>query len=299
MLYGKDFPMLKRTQNIKLLLFTAPALAVYTAIFVIPMLIGIYYSFTNWNGMSPTMEFVGFRNYISFFSDVETMRALQNTLIYTIFVTSASLLLGFILALALERGTRGNRIMRTLIFIPAVMSPVVASFIWQYMYSPTSGVINSIFRALGLTGLINDWLGDPDLALISVMIVPLWQWAGNIMIVFLAGLMGVSTDYHDAASIDGVNWWQRIRYITIPLIKPAMVFNVVISTIGSLKTFDFILIMTNGGPGYFTEVLTLRVYKYMVYTPRFGYGSAIAVILTLLVAVFALTEYKLLTRESK
>jgi len=280
-----------------LFLFTMPALALYLFFFIYPMLTGIYYSLTEWNGMAPVKKFVGLANYLRIFSDAEAIRALINTLIYTVFVTAMSLVIGFVLAIALERGTRGNNILRTLFFIPAVLSPVVASFIWKYMYAPESGVINSLLRIIGLNGLTQDWLGDPKLAMLSVMIVPLWQWGGNVMIVFLAGLMGISPEYYDSAAIDGANVWQKIRYVTLPLIKPAMVFNVIISTIGSLKTFDFIFIMTNGGPGYFTEVLTLRVYKYMVYTPKFGYGSAVAMLLTFIVVIVSLTEYKLLTRE--
>lgn len=289
--------MLEKRQNRKLFLFIMPALIIYLTFYIIPMFNGLYYSMTDWNGMSPTKKFVGLSNYAKIFTDAETLKAVSNTLIYTIVVTSLSIVIGFVLALALEKASRMNYVYRTIIFAPAVLSPVVASFIWKYMYSPNSGIINTILQGIGLDFLKKDWLGNPKLALYSVMLVPLWQWGGNVMIVFLAGLMNISPDYYDAAAIDGVNGWQKVRYIIIPLIKPAIVFNVIISTIGSLKTFDFIFIMTNGGPGFSSEVLTLRIYKYMLYTPKFGYGSAVAVMLTAIVVIFSLVEYRLLSKD--
>ncbi|MCL5071691.1 MAG: sugar ABC transporter permease [Actinobacteria bacterium] len=267
--------------------------------FIYPMINGLYFSTTDWNGVAKVKHFVGLKNYIAIFNDAETIRAIKNTLIYTVAVTSFSIIIGLILALALERRSKINNIYRTIFFIPAVLSPVVASFIWKYMYSPESGVINSVLKVLGLNSLAQDWLGNPKLALMSVMLVPIWQWGGNVMVVFLAGLMNIPDEYYEASTIDGVSYLQRIRYITLPLLKPSMVFNVVISTIGSLKTFDFIFILTNGGPGFFTEVLTLRVYNFTLYTSRFGYGSAVATVLTLLVIIFSLTELKILTRNSE
>jgi raffinose/stachyose/melibiose transport system permease protein len=263
------------------------------------MINGLYYSMTDWDGMAKVKNFVGLKNYAAIFNDTETLRATKNTLIYTVIVTFMSNLIGLVLALMLEKSSGINNIFRTIFFTPAVLSPVVASFVWKYMYSPESGVINSLLRLIGAGGLSQDWLGNPKLALWSVMLVPLWQWGGNVMIVFLAGLTNIPTEFNEAATIDGVSYLQRVRHITLPLLRPAIVFNIIISTIGSFKTFDFIFILTNGGPGFFTEVLTLRVYNFTVYTSKFGYGSAVAVLLTILVVIFSLTELKLLTRNSE
>lgn len=283
----------------QLILFVLPAMSIYILFFILPMINGIYYSTTDWNGMSKVKHFVGIKNYIAIFNDAVTLRAIKNTLIYTIVVTFFSIIIGLILSLMLEKRSKINTIYRTIFFMPAVLSPVVSAFIWKYMYSPESGVINSILKVLKLNFLVNDWLGNHKLALISVMIVPLWQFCGNVMVVFLAGLMNIPIEYYEAAAIDGMTYIQRLKYITLPLLRPAMVFNVVISTIGSLKTFDFIFILTNGGPGFFTEVLTLRVYNFTLYTSKFGYGTAVAMILTMLVVIFSLTELKLLTRNSE
>ena len=294
----KGMPVMKKGEN-KLFLFILPAMAIYLFFYIFPMLNGIYYSTTDWDGMAKVIHFIGLKNYIDIFQDSETLRAIVNTLIYTLVVTSFSIMIGLVLALALEEKSRKNNILRTIFFTPAVLSPVVAAFIWKYMYSPNTGLINSFFKIAGLPAMAHDWLGDPKLALAAVMLVPLWQWGGNVMIVFLAGLINIPAEYYEAATIDGASYLQRLRHITIPLLRPALIFNIVISTIGSLKTFDFIFILTNGGPGFFTEVLTLRVYNFTLYTSKFGYGSAVAVILTILVIIFSLSELKILTRNSE
>lgn len=279
-----------------LVLFLVPALVIYLFFFIFPMFSGLYYSLTDWDGMAKTRNFIGLANYLNLFRDPYARTATINTLIYTVVVTTLSNVIGLVLALLLEQRSKVNNAFRTLYFVPAVLSPVVASFIWKYMYAPESGVINSLLQTVGLQALTQDWLGNPRLALSSVMIVPLWQWGGNVMIVYLAGLMNIPGEYADSARIDGANYMQKLRHITFPLLRPAFVFNIIISTIGSFKTFDFIFILTYGGPGFTTEVLTLQVYKYTLYTAKFGYGSALAVMLTIMIVIFSVVELKLLTK---
>lgn len=278
----------------RLTLFLIPAALIYTTFFIWPMINGIAYSLTDWDGFAAERNFIGLQNYSDFLQDERALTATRNTLVYTLFVTTLSNVIGLVLALALVDERRRNRVFRTLIFIPAVLSPVVVSFIWRYMYTPNSGVINSLLRVIGLDGWTRDWLGDPNLALLSVMIVPLWQWGGNVMIVYLAGLVGIPREMYESADMDGASWLRKTWHLTFPMLKPAFVFNIVISTIGSLKTFDFIFILTNGGPGYVSETLTLRVYNYTVYTTQFGYGTAVATVLTLIVVLITTAELRLL-----
>lgn len=280
-----------------LYLFVLPAMAIYLFFYVYPMFQGLYYSMTDWKGFGDVKHFVGLKNYGHVLTDRHIITAIKNTFIYTIVVTSLSNLAGLILALLVEQRSRTINAFRTIFFTPAVLSPVVVSFVWKYMYAPDSGVLNTVFRLAGLGGLTQDWLGNPNLALSSVMLVPLWQWGGNIMIVYLAGLINIPSEYYEASTIDGVSYLQRLRYITFPLLLPALTFNLVISTIGSFKTFDFIFIMTNGGPGWSTEVLTLTIYNYTVYSPQFAYGSAVATLLTIFVVIFCLIELKILSRR--
>ena len=292
--------MLARNRSERVLyLFILPAMLIYLFFYIYPMFPGLYYSTTDWNGFAPKKNFIGLKNYIDIFQDRHILTAIKNTFVYTVVVTFFSNLLGLILALMLENRSRASRTFRTLFFMPAVLSPVVVSFVWKYMYSPNSGVINSLLRLAGLNGLAQDWLGSAHLALPSVMLVPLWQWGGNVMVVFLAGLMNIPPEYYESARVDGVNYLQRFRFVTWPLLRPAIVFNLVISTIGSFKTFDFIFIMTNGGPGYLTEVLTLTVYNYTLYTAKFGYGTAVGALLTLFVVLFCIIELRVLSRNSE
>jgi len=292
--------MLARNRSERILyLFILPAMLIYLFLYVYPMFQGLYYSTTDWNGFAPRKNFIGLKNYADIFKDTHVLTAIRNTFVYTVVVTFLSNLLGLILALMLEEPSRWTKTFRTLFFIPAVLSPVVVSFVWKYMYSPNSGVINSLFRLAGMNGLAQDWLGNPHLALPSVMLVPLWQWGGNVMVVFLAGLVNIPTEYYESGHVDGVNYLQRFRFITWPLLRPSVVFNLVISTIGSFKTFDFIFIMTNGGPGYLTEVLTLTVYNYTLYTAKFGYGTAVAALLTLFVVLVCIIELRVLSRNSE
>ena len=292
--------MLARNRSERVLyLFILPAMLIYLFFYIYPMFQGLYYSTTDWNGFAPKKNFIGLKNYADIFRDTHILTAIKNTFIYTVVVTFFSNLIGLILALMLEDRSRSSRTFRTLFFTPAVLSPVVVSFIWKYMYSPNSGVLNSLFHAVGLNGMAQDWLGNPHLALLSVMLVPLWQWGGNVMVVFLAGLMNIHPEYYESARVDGVNYLQRFRFVTWPLLRPAIVFNLVISTIGSFKTFDFIFIMTNGGPGYLTEVLTLTVYNYTLYTAKFGYGTAVGALLTLFVVIFCIVELRVLSRGAE
>ena len=286
-----------RTSERILYLFILTDLAIYLFFYVYPMLTGLYYSLTSWDGMSKQKTFIGIKNYLDILKDQYTRTATVNTLIYTVVVTLFSNLIGLALALMLERRTRTNNVFRTVFFVPAVLSPVVAAFIWKYMYSPESGVINSLLKAGSLGALAQDWLGDPHLALISVMLVPLWQWGGNVMIVFLAGLMNIPEEQYESAKIDGASYFRRFIHVTLPGLRPAIVFNIIISTIGSFKTFDFIFILTYGSPGFTTEVLTLQIYKHALYTAKFGYGSAVAVMLTLLIVLFTIAELRVLTRN--
>ncbi len=279
-----------------LYLFVLPAMLVYLFFYVYPMIQGLAYSLTDWNGFGPAEHFVGLKNYRHVLTDPHILSAIRNTFVYTVVVTGLSNLVGLILALMLERSSRVNHFFRTVFFTPAVLAPVVVSFVWKYLYAPNSGVINTLLELLKLNGLRQDWLGNPNLALASVMVVPLWQWGGNIMIVYLAGLMNIPPEYYEASTIDGARYLQRLRHVTFPLLLPAFTFNLVISTIGSFKTFDFIFVMTNGGPGWSTEVLTLTVYNYTLYSPQFAYGTAVATLLTVFVVIFCLVELRILSR---
>jgi raffinose/stachyose/melibiose transport system permease protein len=192
-------------------------------------------------------------------------------------------------------------VLRAVFFAPVVVSPVMVAFLWKYMYNPAPGAgLNGILGAIGLGGLRQDWLGNPNLALWSVAAMVIWQNAGYSMVVFLAGLEGIPAELKEAAMIDGAGPLARFRHITWPLLAPAATINVMLSTIGGLKLFDQVFAATNGGPGYATETLSTVLYKDAFVFNRYGYSTAVALVLALFVAAVSLVQMRYLrSREER
>lgn len=260
--------------------FMIPALILYCVFFIYPSAGSLYYSFTDWSGLSKDIDFVGFRNYIRIFNDEALIEAIKNTVLLVVIVTVLQNVIALALAEALNGNIKTRNILRTIFFLPAVMSTLAVGFIWSYLYNPIDGIINMLLKNIGLSALAQDWLGNPDIALYAIMFIMIWQNAGYSMVIYLSGLQSISESYYEAASIDGANYVQKFKHITFPLIGPAITINIVLCVIGGMKTFDVIYATTGGGPGYSTEtfasILFRKAFSGMV---EFGYGSAIAVVL--------------------
>jgi len=181
-----------------------------------------------------------------------------------------------------------------LFLIPPLLSSIALGSIWKYMYAP-NGAINIVLTSVGLASLTQNWLGDPKLALYSLIATNTWKWVGVSMIIYLAGLQAIPEDINEAASIDGVSVWQRFRHITFPLIAPAFTINIVLSMIGSLKVFDIIYIMTQGGPGRATESLTTYIFGRAFDANKFGYGTAVAMVMFAIILVLSLIQLRFLS----
>jgi len=180
---------------------------------------------------------------------------------------------------------KGWQVYRIAFFIPVMMSGVVVATLWANMFEYNHGLFNTVLRGIGLDGLAQNWLGDRNVALMSVMLVPIWQSVGFPMIVLLAAIEGIPQEMHDAATMDGVNEWQRIWGLIVPLIKPVLASITMLSIIGAMKVFDLVLVMTKGGPAFSTQVLGYYLFETAFRSGNFGYGSAIAVVM--FVVVFA------------
>jgi ABC-type sugar transport system permease subunit len=240
------------------------------------------------------MKFVGLKNFSKMISDRHFWQALENTLKYAVLVTTIQNGLGLMLALAVS--SPFYRPARTLFLIPPLLSGIALGVIWKYMYAPT-GAINGLLTAFGLETWTQSWLGNPDLALYSLVITTFWKWTGMAMIIYLAGIQAIPTEIFEAGAIDGASVWQRFRHITFPLIAPAFTINIILSMIGSLKVFDIIFIMTQGGPGRATESLTTYIFNRAFEAKRFGYGTAIAVVMFAIILVLSLIQLRYLTRR--
>jgi raffinose/stachyose/melibiose transport system permease protein len=274
-------------------LFAAPALVVYAVVVLYPAVSGVVYAFTDWSGIGEDMSFVGLAQFRTLLGDEQALGSIVNTLLLTVAIVVVQNAVGLLLALGVHVRLRSRALLRVVFFAPVVVSPVMVAFLWKYLYNPDpSSGLN------GLLGVQVDWLGDPSIALWSIAGMVIWQNAGYSMVIFLAGLEGVPPELHEAAKIDGAGTWQRFRFVTWPLLAPALTINLMLSTIGGLKLFDQVFAATNGGPGYATETLSTVLYKQAFVFGKFGYSTAIALVLALFVAAVSLVQvYYLRSRE--
>ena len=275
--------------------FALPAILVYLVVVVYPSLAGTVYAFTDWSGVGGSAKFVGLDNFKQLFTDDQSLGALRNTVLLTIFIVVVQNAVGLALALGVHARIKSKYALRAIFFAPVVVSPVVIAFLWKYLFNPDpdSG-INALLGLVGLGFLQQDWLGNPSLALWSVGFTVVWQYAGYSMVIFLAGLQGVPRELEEAAAIDGAGRWMRFRNVILPLIAPAVTINLMLSTIGGLKLFDQVFAITNGGPGYSTETLSTLIYKQAFVFGSYGYSTAVALVLAILVAAVSLVQLKYL-----
>jgi len=275
--------------------FALPAIVVYLVVVIYPSLAGAVYAFTDWSGIGGAPNWVGLDNFKRLFTDDQSFGALRNTVLLTIFIVIVQNAVGLALALGVHAQIKSRYALRAIFFAPAVIAPVVIAFLWKYLLNPDpdSG-INALLGFVGLGFLQQDWLGDPSLALWSVGFTVVWQYAGYSMVIFLAGLQGVPRELEEAAALDGAGRWTRFRHVVLPLIAPAVTINLMLSTIGGLKLFDQVFAITQGGPGYSTETLSTLIYKQAFVFGSYGYSTAVALVLAILVSALALVQMRYL-----
>ena len=271
-----------------------PALILFSIFFVYPLLKGIGMSLTDWDGMGQA-EFVGLKNFANFFSDDRAMQDIKTTLIFAIGSAALLNLVGWCYALLMNSDFRGKSIARVIIYLPAIISPLIMGYIWYFLLQPGRAYLAYAFAQLGLSGLIGNWMGKYSVTLLVLVLVNVWQFSGMTMIIYLAGLQSIPSEYVEAATIDGAGRWQRFSRITLPLLMPAIRINVVTNIIGSLSVFDIIMALTQGGPGYSTESLSIYIMR-MCYGSRTGYSTAVAMILFFIILIPVLISMRL-TRE--
>ncbi|MGG7449716.1 carbohydrate ABC transporter permease [Plantibacter auratus] len=276
--------------------FVVPALAMYAVIVLWPNLQGFFYSFTDWDGLGSTWSFQGVQNFIGALQDPGTLRAIGNTFLITVIVTVLQNVVGLLLALGLNTQVKSRYVLRLVFFLPVVLTPIVAGFLWKYLLSPT-GTVNGALDAIGLGALKQDWLGDPSIAIFSICAAIIWQGAGYSMVIYLAGLQGVPEETLEAAAIDGAGSFRRTTSIVIPLINGAIVVNVLLTLISTLKQFDTVFAMTKGGPAGSTETMATIVYKTAFTYLQYPTALAQGVILTIVVGVIAFAQFRITQRK--
>jgi raffinose/stachyose/melibiose transport system permease protein len=286
---------MRRQQAYYAILFIFPGLAVYLIFMVYPFLNTIYLSFTNWNGVAETKDWVGLSNYARMVGDGAVLKSFFNNVIWVILGTILPVVIGLFLALILWSGAYGSLLFRTLFFLPFILPLVVVGIVWQWLYNPLFGPVNRILDSVGQ--LSRGWLGDQNTALYAVLVAGIWGTFGFVVVVLLAALQNVDVSTVEASMLDGANWFQRARHIIIPQIGPQLTLVTSITLIGGFSVFDLIFVMTGGGPGHASEVLATYTYKAAFQQNQAGYGSALAVLITMLSLVSAVVFVRLRERQ--
>jgi raffinose/stachyose/melibiose transport system permease protein len=277
--------------------FLVPAIGIYLFIVVVPSLRGAAFSFTDWNGLGADWSFVGLDNFADVFGDRAARAALLNTVILAVVATIVQNAVGLALAVGLNTLVKSRFILRVVFFAPVVLTPLVSGYVWSFLLSPNGGV-NAALRAMGLGDLAQDWLGNPQFALYSVIVAIVWQFSGYSMVIFLAGLQAIPEEITEAAVIDGAGPWRKFFSITLPLLNGAIVINIMLSLIGGLKQFDQVVAMTGGGPGTASETISTLIYKNAFVLGEYPFSVALAVVMTILIAVLAGIQYRLTSRKA-
>jgi raffinose/stachyose/melibiose transport system permease protein len=280
------------------LFWVLPALLFIVAARYAPTAAGGWYAFTEWDGISASAKFIGLDNFREIFRDPSARGALVHTLELAFAYVIAVNVVGLALAIALNRALKSRNFIRALFFAPVVMSPLAVSYVWQFIFG-FDGPLNKLLRTVGLEGWQRAWLGDPTWALWTIFVVLVWQFAGLAMVMYLAGLQGIPEELDEAAAVDGASPFRRFRRITLPLLAPAMTVSVTLSLIFGLGVFDQVLALTGGGPVDASETLATQIYKQTFAFGRYGYGTAYALLLTVLITVFAFAQLVVLRSREK
>jgi raffinose/stachyose/melibiose transport system permease protein len=279
-------------------LYLVPSLLLFLAVIVVPFLMNVGASFTRWSGVG-TPRWIGFDNYARLMKDERFWQSFQHNVGLIVAMAIVPTALGLVLAAALfdyigkRFGPRTASALRAMYYLPQVLPVAVAGVVWGWMLNPSYGAINQIF------GLDLDWLGDPDLALATVMAVMVWFQLGYPIVIFMAGLQRVDPAYYEAAEIDGASWWSRFWHITIPQIRPEIFVVLLTCTIAALKVFGPIYVLTRGGPGGATNVPSYFSFQNFFEKTQVGYGAAIATVLTVLILILTTVFLKVQNRGER
>lgn len=279
-------------------LFFIPGLILYSIFFLYPTVSALFYSFTNWDGLGETYSFVGIDNYLrAFTGDSIFLKTVGNNLRFMLFVVIGQTIVALIFAIFLVKNTKVNIFFRALFFFPTILSSVSVAFIWSFIYDPTLGILNELFDAIGLGFLQQNWLGDAEIAIYSLAVTQVWFHAGQMLIIFVAGLQAIPRELYEVAKIEGAGAWQTFRKVTWPLLAPSATIVVAYTTIQSFKAFDLVFAMTGGGPNYSTEIIATYIYEIAFRNYNFGYASAISVIFMMIIGFVTYLQFKALRSD--
>lgn len=267
--------------------FGLPATLIWAAVVIIPFLYGIGITFTDWNGLSLDINFIGLKNYKTVFSDPTFLSAFLKTVIYVLFTVIVSNVVGFFLALVVTSGIRFQGLFRTGFFTPNIIGGIILGYIWNFIFSYA---ITSVGKTMGIESLSTSWLTDPTKALAALIIVSSWQLSGYLMVIYIAGLTNISGELLESAQIDGATGWQVIKNIKVPLVRNSITICTFLAISRSFMSFDMNLSLTAGGPYKSTELIAYKIYQTAFTSMEFGKGQAQAIVLFVIVAAISLLQ---------
>lgn len=273
-------------------LFLLPALTAMILFLLLPIIMTVCYSFTDWNGLDLFADFVGLKNYISVLKDPVFLQLLKNTFVLTIFYIPVLNILALLFAILINEMVRFKNLVKVFLFLPNMLSAVVVGFTWLLIYEYNIGLLNNVLEHLGLEFLKMNWLGKPNLVLISIGITILWTAVGFYMLIYQAGLNTIPDEIYEAAELDGAGWWQKHIFITAPMMSEHIRTNLILSIIGILGIFELPYIMTGGGPLHMSETVAVRIYLYSFRENLQERGLALAVMMAIITMLITLIILK-------
>ena len=283
-----------RKQQLQYLSLVLPGMIIFTIGLIIPMFLSFYYSLTSWNGMTVEKPFVGLDNYVKLVSDPYARSAWWFTIRFTIWNTIIQNVAAIFMAVALDSGIKGQKIMRTIFFVPCLISAVVVGFVWLKLYG---NVLPALFKLMGLKSSLAMLLGKEETVLSGLLIANNWQWIGYWMLIYLAALQSIPSDLYEAAKVDGANAVRQFINITIPILAPALTICIVGITTGSLKVYDLLVASTNGGPGRASTSIIYYTYSTAINGRQYGYGSALTISVVFALLLVAVLQVKVLKKR--
>ncbi|OPH58109.1 ABC transporter permease [Paenibacillus ferrarius] len=279
-----------------LILFVLPAFVLYVTFLVIPMLQGSYYSFTNWDGLNKNYSFVGLQNFIEAISDDKNFQSsILFTAKYVVFAVIFQNAVALLLALMIESRSRGKGLLRTIFFMPSMLSIIISTFMWAFVFTK---VMPALSRFAALKFLDISWLGDPNISFWTILMVSVWGGIGTLMIIYMSAIQGIPQHLKEAAIIDGATPFHMLRYITLPLIAHALTICIFLTLNNSFKVYDLIYALTGGGPARATQVISMNILEEAYQQNfRYGYASAKAIILFLIILVITLIQVTVMKKR--
>ena len=271
----------------------APVVVLFVVFGLYPFARTIQLSFTDWDGLSPSFHYVGDKNYIQALHDAVWWQSLEHGLLFAVVALTVMDGLGLLLAVGVDQKIRGQAIYRVMFYLPPVLSGVVVAIIWKWLYQPYGGPVNELLKSVGMGHLQHAWLGNGHTALWAVSLASVWQGVGTPFLLFLAALQNVPDELCDAARVDGASARQVFRHVTLPAIMPTVGLVSVLTLLGAMQMFNLVIAMTNGGPGYATEVPVLHIYRAAFGLNQFGYATALTVIFGVMLFAVSLATLRL------